>query len=155
MVLFSVIGSSIAVGHAGFSEENKSTPIYLDNKFISKDVTNQTKFSPKIGLAPENPKFTEYKNKKPIYKNIKSSSGHKGGFSPSPVDLSHLKHPSVEDLYAKSSTFLPTSYDLRTLNRVTPVEDQGQAGVCWTFATYGSLESYLMPKKAGAFQKII
>ena len=40
---------------------------------------------------------------------------------------------------------LPTSYDLRTLNKVTSVKDQGNAGTCWAFATYGSLESSLLP----------
>jgi len=42
---------------------------------------------------------------------------------------------------------------LRTLNRVTPVENQGDAGTCWTFATYGSLESYLMPRETWSFSE--
>ena len=37
------------------------------------------------------------------------------------------------------------TYDLRTYNKVSPVEDQGGCGSCWTFATFGSLESYLLP----------
>jgi len=36
---------------------------------------------------------------------------------------------------------LPASYDWRTTNKVTPVEDQGQCGSCWTFSTGGCLES--------------
>ena len=28
---------------------------------------------------------------------------------------------------------------------MSPVEDQGSCGSCWTFATFGSLESYLLP----------
>ncbi len=39
---------------------------------------------------------------------------------------------------------LPSSYDLRTLNDVTSVKDQGSYGTCWTFATYGSLESSIL-----------
>jgi C1A family cysteine protease len=153
LVLFLVIGSTIAMAYAGFSEENKPISAPIDHKFIHKDIVNQTKFSPKVGLAPENPKFTEYKNRKPVYQTTQSPSRHKSGFSPSPVDLSHLKHPSVADVYTSANTSIPTSYDLRTLNRVTPVENQGSAGVCWTFATYGSLESYLMPGETWSFSE--
>jgi C1A family cysteine protease len=151
LVLFLVISSSMA--YAGFSEEDKPISISTDYKFIHTDITNQTEFSTKVGLAPENPKFTEYKNKKLVYQTTQSPSRHKSGFSPSPVDLSHLKHTSVAEVYASASTSIPTSYDLRTLKRVTPVENQGDAGTCWTFATYGSLESYLMPKGLWSFSE--
>ncbi len=46
---------------------------------------------------------------------------------------------------------LPASYDLRDPNgdgdtsdsRLTPVKNQGSCGACWTFGTYGALESTL------------
>ena len=41
----------------------------------------------------------------------------------------------------------PSSYDLRDVSGtdyVTPVKDQGSLGSCWTFATYGSLESTIL-----------
>ncbi len=41
----------------------------------------------------------------------------------------------------------PAVYDLRTLDRVTSVKDQGSGGTCWAFATYSSLESCLMPSE--------
>ncbi len=153
LVLFMVIGSSIAMAYTGFSEKNKPISVPIDHKFIHKDIANQTKFSPKVGLAPENPKFTEYKNRKPVYQTTQSPTGHKSGLSPSPVDLSHLKHTSIPDVYASEGTSIPTSYDLRTLNRVTPVKNQGSAGSCWTFATDGSLESYLMPGETWSFSE--
>ena len=68
LVLFLVISSSIAMAYAGFSEENKPISVPTDHKFIHKDIVNQTKFSPNVGLAPENPKFTEYQNRKLVYK---------------------------------------------------------------------------------------
>lgn len=40
--------------------------------------------------------------------------------------------------------FFPSAYDLRTLGRVTPAR-VSDCGACWTFATYGSLESFLAP----------
>jgi C1A family cysteine protease len=151
LVLFLVIGSSIAMAYAGFSEENRPISVPTDYIFIQKDGVYQTEFSPKVGLASENPKFIKYRNNKFIYKPAHSSIGYKSGFSPSLVDLSHLKHTSVADLYASASTSIPTSFDLRTLNRVTPVKNKNEAGVCWTFATYGSHESYLMPGGVWSF----
>ena len=39
---------------------------------------------------------------------------------------------------------LPQKYDLRTLNQVTPVKDQGRSGNCWAFATMATLESAIL-----------
>lgn len=51
----------------------------------------------------------------------------------------------------KSTSDLPSSYDLRTLNMVTPVDDQGTNGTCWAFAATASLESYLLEKSYGTY----
>jgi hypothetical protein len=83
LVFFLVIGSSISMACTGFLEENKSYDIH-------KNIVNQTEFSPKLGLAPENPKFIEYQKNKQLNQKTQSQSGHKSGFIPSPVDLSHL-----------------------------------------------------------------
>ena len=39
---------------------------------------------------------------------------------------------------------LPSSYDLRALNQVTPVRNQGSGGNCWAFSAIAALESCLM-----------
>ena len=49
-----------------------------------------------------------------------------------------------------SSKTLPTSFDLRNVNEknyVTPVRDQGNLGLCWTFASVGAAESFLLKSK--------
>ncbi|WP_294985172.1 lectin like domain-containing protein [uncultured Fenollaria sp.] len=40
----------------------------------------------------------------------------------------------------------PRKYDLREHNRVTPVKNQGPNGSCWSFASFASAESVLMPE---------
>ncbi len=113
----------------------------------------------KISQAPLNPKFVEYqlmKNRGLDIARQKAPNGRGLGLAPSPVDLSHVGASSsgpgsgslettVSPLILNLEGDLPTSYDLRNFNGVTPVKDQGNAGTCWAFATYGSLESYLMP----------
>ncbi|MDY0130892.1 MAG: C1 family peptidase, partial [Methanosarcina vacuolata] len=125
LVLLLVAGSSIAMADTGLSENSKAL---------------------EPGLAPVNPDFIKYQQAK-TSNQLEPSDGHGTGFIPSTVDLSHLSPIS----YGKVS--FPAYYDLRTLNKVTPVKDQGNAGTCWAFATYGSLESYLMPGKTWDFSE--
>ena len=69
----------------------------------------------------------------------------------SPVDRSHLDGKHINLL--SSVTPLPASYDLRTEARVTAVRTQGSSSACWTFATYGSLESTMLPAKTMDFSE--
>ncbi len=72
-----------------------------------------------------------------------TAEGYPLGLIPIPHDLSYLKtQPRKTSL---KLAFLPASYDLRNQNKLTPVKNQGSCGSCWAFATYGSLESFLMP----------
>ena len=86
---------------------------------------------------------------------------HPGGFIPSPVDLSHLSPVTMEDLLADEAYGMmasgfevtgevgyPSRYDLRDVNGVTTVRDQGQAGSCWAHSTLASLESYLFHNRS-------
>ena len=97
----------------------------------------------KEGFAPMNPEFIRYLNDRKAGKSwvTVTKDGHFLGSIPSPHDTSHLI-PLPDPVPADS---LPASYDLRTKNKVTSVKDQGSAGTCWSFATYGSLESYFKP----------
>ena len=81
--------------------------------------------------------------------------GRRLGYKASPVNLSHLKELSEDSAVIRSRQRLglPNSYDLRSTGKLTPVRDQGSCGSCWAFATYGSLESNLLPGEAENFSE--
>ena len=43
----------------------------------------------------------------------------------------------------------PSSYDLRMLSQVSPVDDQGSCGACWAFATNAAIESAWLKQGGG------
>lgn len=114
-------------------------------------------------LAPINPEFLEYQeqmNKKEITDRLlfsstnRSTSGAEAdiyvtGLNPAPVDLSHLK--TVEGL--EDSGYFESFYDLRTLGKVSSIKDQKDGESCWTYGTYASLESYLLPSETWDFSE--
>lgn len=104
---------------------------------------------PNFSLAPLNPEFS-----KSIKQGIKSEikpSGKGLGFKPHPLKLNHLvKAQAHLKLTAQA---IPSKYDLRKQGRVSPVEDQGPAGTCWAFASYGSMESCLLPEEKWDFSE--
>ena len=60
------------------------------------------------------------------------------GTIPSPLIITNVGNEAIH-----LSGVFPTTFDLRSLNRLTPVRDQGQIGSCWSFAAYSSLESFI------------
>lgn len=88
--------------------------------------------------APLNPEFLRHQAALKVKQvSIKTADGHGLGLVPSPLDLSHLRGGSVK-------MAAPASYDLRDHGKVSIVQDQGQYGNCWTFGTFGSMESCLL-----------
>ncbi|HEY3378168.1 MAG TPA: lectin like domain-containing protein [Armatimonadota bacterium] len=75
------------------------------------------------------------------------------GFRPAPVHYTHATGQRLA-LMSMAATALPATFDLRTQGRVTPVRNQNPLNTCWTFATYGSLESCLLPGETRDFSEI-
>jgi C1A family cysteine protease/PKD repeat protein len=89
--------------------------------------------------APLNPNFIDYVNNNT--KDIRKSTGGYGlGYIPSPMYIHFNENPNKEST-KKSTEEIPVSYDLRALDFVTPVKDQGSLGACWSFSTMGAIES--------------
>ena len=87
--------------------------------------------------APLNPAYAEYLNK---------------AYSTNSKDSLKLGSNSNKYGYMPSgSSKPPSSYDLRTKNRLTSVKAQGDSDSCWAFATYGSLESNLKATESTDF----
>jgi C1A family cysteine protease len=101
--------------------------------------------------APFNPRFVEDLRERAqgLARPMITADGHGLGLLPSPLDLSHLEGQPTP----LSAGTPPISYDLRTKGKMTPVKDQGSCGSCWAFATYGSLESGLMPTEQWNFSE--
>ena len=106
--------------------------------FFSVDTDSDSK----PGFAPLNPGFLRYQNALKTREVLKvKDPGFQSGYVPYPVDLSHIK--GTVDQRVRLN--FPSKYDLRNHNKLTPVKNQGNCGSCWTFGTYASLESCLMP----------
>jgi C1A family cysteine protease len=121
-------------------------PVWAQNSSVlTPSVDGQ---SEQPALAALNPAWLEYEQNltagRPI--NMTTSSGNSLGYIPSPVDLSYLKGKKAGGAAQTYIASYVPSYDLRTVNKVSPVKNQGNYGTCWAFATFGSLESYLMPE---------
>ena len=56
-------------------------------------------------------------------------------------------------LRAQAVQSFPSSYDLRTTGKLSPIRDQGNCGSCWAFAAFGAAESQLLPAEGTDFSE--
>jgi C1A family cysteine protease len=96
--------------------------------------------------APLNPVFAG-----PAASSTSADAEHGLGGRLGPQDLPVMASSQTPGI--RNLTALPASYDLRTLNRVTAVRNQGALGTCWAFASLGSLESALKPGETTDFSE--
>ncbi|MFT9077593.1 lectin like domain-containing protein [Ethanoligenens sp.] len=64
-----------------------------------------------------------------------------------------VPHAGASTVKRYQSSNIPSSYDLRSQNKVTSVKDQDNNNDCWAFAAMGSLESTLMPSENDNFSE--
>lgn len=115
--------------------------------------------SKELSISPTNPEFEENE----IFVLRATPNGEEAenatGFRQAPT-VYHSNYDLLKD--HKKGSFaqlgagpLPARFDLREKNpqKLTPVRDQGPNGSCWTFATYGSMESCLLPGEEWDFSE--
>jgi len=119
----------------------------------------------KLLSAPMNPEFLAYMESIQKERILAPEFAYEGrglGLIPSPLNLDYLTginifeaRPSqtMESTKTPLRVGLPVSYDLRTQGKLTPVRDQSTGNTCWTFATYGSVESNLLPEETNDFSE--
>jgi len=97
---------------------------------------------PELVRAPLSDAFMDYMSAQKAGKirHMHTASGYPLGLIPSPIDFKYTNLKS-----AALIENLPSRYDLREKNKLTPVRNQGQCGSCWAFATMAALESGFMP----------
>ncbi len=97
--------------------------------------------------APLNPEFVRYHQGR-----LKVAEEVGFGLIPPPVDLSYLGGQEIPRALRPLAMLAP-KYDLRSLGKVTPVRNQRSHGTCWAHATFGSMESFLMPAESLDFSE--
>jgi C1A family cysteine protease len=91
-------------------------------------------------VAPLDPGFEYY-----VQEGVKAAEANYG-LIPAPVDLSYLAGQVIPERFEGQPVLAPV-YDLRTVGGVSGIRDQGPYGTCWAFATFGSMESFLLPSE--------
>jgi len=115
--------------------------IFLLGGFFIPSVTAQDS-PPQLQQAPVNPQFIDWlSGPSDSYVEVSDGTIYYLGHIPAPLDLSHLKDTPPSNQALDTA---PASYDLRNYGYVTSVKNQGSCGSCWTFASFGSLESCLL-----------
>jgi C1A family cysteine protease len=97
-------------------------------------------------VAPLNPEFER------IFQNGVRAVESDFGLVPIPIDLSYLAEQVVPQPFERQPALAP-AYDLRTVGKVSGIRDQGPYGTCWAYATFGSMESFLLPAEDRDFSE--
>jgi C1A family cysteine protease len=101
----------------------------------------------KFDISPVNPDLVKYLElQKTGHLKKLTDNGYPLGYVPHSLKYSI----NTVNISAKAGA-LPEVFDLRETGNLTPVKDQSTCGACWTFASYGSIESRWLSLGVGGF----
>lgn len=103
-------------------------------------------------VAPLNPEFEKCCQNGPKVQSGANAEVPNYGLIPIPIDLSYLAEQVAPQKFERQLALTPV-YDLRTIGKVNGIRDQGPYGTCWAYATFGSLESFLLPSEDRDFSE--
>ena len=103
-------------------------------------------------LAPANPDFLSFQAKTLARSFSDSDRAVSYGLIPSPLDRSQLVGTGGVAGRRTAQSY-SSSFDLRTMGKLTDVRNQNPYGTCWAFASFGSLESSLLPTESWNFSE--
>ena len=119
-----------------FTEQAAEEDNEIDSEYPDEEPANED--SPLQGSEEE---FSEPIDDSPDVSNYEHSRNSEE--LPIITTVSYL-NPPIEDLDINDDVFFDTAFDPReSRNTLTPVKNQGQIDVCWTFAANAVLESFL------------
>jgi C1A family cysteine protease len=112
-------------------------------------------------MAPPSQAFRDYRAARTGSRATLPAAGPTFGYMPPPAppiapqEVTSVLFAPPARYTAPVATLLadPATFDLRTLNKLTAVRNQGSFGTCWTFATMASLESALLPGQTADFSE--
>ena len=139
----------LATGPAtAFGPDNPALLSSAGNNTVSQSVPGTSLNGSPAGEAvlegaSLNPAFIRYQTTLNQAQDAGTELEHGLGDIPSPVSYPELTDLQTGDLSVKGFN---STFDLRDEGKVSAVRDQNGWGTCWAFATYGSLESNLLPQ---------
>ncbi|MEI6310517.1 MAG: C1 family peptidase, partial [bacterium] len=114
---------------------------------LGQETAPNSALTERPSLSPINPELLRYREEQ----QANQTQGTDGleanyGLIPPSIDTSYMKGIQIfSSPDSVPALAYASSYDLRNEGRITSVKDQNPYGACWAFATFGSLESWLMP----------